>query len=397
MDRDGNVLRVLSRQLGLLGNVKSDKAVIDLLWAAADALVEAVVLDTPGADEAGNLQPSDRPGRWGQALMELGSTICTPNPDCPACPITSTCHAYQEGKVLAAMQGHCQEPASNAPGPVEIEDACGICEPFEGAADDVSAGHGVSTSKAPARGRKQATESAFLPKTKEGNWSESDSPQVVKVISSHVKRFPLKVLKKDVREQETIVCAVRRKSDGRYLIQKRPKKGKPDRDRHTVGSTVSLTILGLLAGLWEFPSHILHDPSDSNTSGPRRKHIAGEFVAGLLDLTTMSADTGSSKSTTAWASNVKHMGELGSIPWVFSHMKLMMHVHVFQLEGNAKSTTLAQAQDATPSRWADAESIEQESMGTGSRCLHRNPYPFFFLLLFYSSSFFSVLFPLLPV
>lgn len=234
VDRDGNVLRVLSRQLGLLGNVKSDKVVIDLLWAAADALVEAVVLETPGVDEAGELRPSDRPGRWGQALMELGSTICTPSPDCTACPISSTCRAHQEGRVLAAMQGSCRGPVSNATGPVEIEDVCGICEPFEDIADDFSAGHEATTSKAPARGRKQATESPFFtsrtssgPGEKEPNWPESDSPQVAKVVASHAKRFPLKVAKKAVREQETIVCAVRRNSDGRYLIQKRPEKGKP--------------------------------------------------------------------------------------------------------------------------------------------------------------------------
>lgn len=79
---DGNVLRVLSRQLGILGNVKSDKAVIDLLWAAARALVEVNASEHSEVDkETGKALPSDVPGRWGQALMELGSTICSPQPN----------------------------------------------------------------------------------------------------------------------------------------------------------------------------------------------------------------------------------------------------------------------------------------------------------------------------
>lgn len=79
---DGNVLRVLSRQLGIFGDVKSDKAIIDLLWAAAQALVEAVALEHSDMDqETGKALPSDVPGRWGQALMELGSTLCTPLPN----------------------------------------------------------------------------------------------------------------------------------------------------------------------------------------------------------------------------------------------------------------------------------------------------------------------------
>lgn len=353
---DGNVLRVLSRQLGILGNVKSDKAVIDLLWAAADALVEAVVLETPGLDEAGIPRPSDRPGRWGQALMELGSTICTPNPDCAACPITSTCRAHEEGKMLAAMQGHCREPVGHASGPVEIEDICGICEPFEHVADDVSAGNEVATTKAPAYERTQAAESPFFSsRTSSGsgkdarNWAESDSPQAVKVVASHARKFPLKVVKKAVREQETIVCAVRRSSDGRYLLQKRPEKG-------------------LLAGLWEFPSYIIPDGSD--TSGTKRKHIASEFATGLFVSTDRSAGARRSRTARAWTPKmIKHVGDLGSIPWVFSHLKLTMHVHIFQLEDDdvSRPMALAQVQDAGGCRWADAESVEQESMGTGMR------------------------------
>lgn len=138
--------------------------------------------------------------------------------------------------MLAAMKGYCQEPVRNPSGPVEIEDVCGICEPFETVTDESPAGHEVARSNEPARGRKQATRSRFFtPQTSSGtgeggkDLSESDTPQAIKAVASHAKRFPLKVVKKAVREQETIVCAVRRNSDGCYLIQKRPEKGKPAR------------------------------------------------------------------------------------------------------------------------------------------------------------------------
>jgi A/G-specific adenine glycosylase len=41
-----------------------------------------------------------RPGDWNQALMELGATICRPrNPDCPNCPLSKECVAFQSGLV----------------------------------------------------------------------------------------------------------------------------------------------------------------------------------------------------------------------------------------------------------------------------------------------------------
>ncbi len=41
-----------------------------------------------------DLTPADRPGDFGQALMDLGATVCTPKkPDCPACPWDKNCLA----------------------------------------------------------------------------------------------------------------------------------------------------------------------------------------------------------------------------------------------------------------------------------------------------------------
>jgi A/G-specific adenine glycosylase len=72
---DGNVARVLCRQMGLYARAK-DKKIEDVLWKAADILVKHA------AQSEIDATTSDIPGRWNQGLMELGSTICTPKPKC---------------------------------------------------------------------------------------------------------------------------------------------------------------------------------------------------------------------------------------------------------------------------------------------------------------------------
>lgn len=346
---DGNVLRVLSRQMGVLGDVKTDKSAIDLLWASADALVKAVANDTEAGEEERDAardvpRTSDRPGRWGQALMELGSTVCTPKPNCAACPITASCRAYGEGLQSALKKDHSHDIP---PTPSDIEDACTYCKPFEEYADmDGDEDQDLATSKKPTTKSKAATNTKgskkqsslssffFAPqngasksKTKSGSApsSEPDAATLEK-ISNHARKFPVKTIKKAAREEETLVCAIRRKSDGRYLIQKRPEKG-------------------LLAGLWEFPSHLLAEAKD--TTAKSRKDTAAKFVQGLVGKET--------------AKGLKHVGELGSIPWLFSHIKLTMHVHLFVLSDNTSSDT----EIGERSRWS--EDVDSESMGTGMR------------------------------
>ncbi|MBX7131158.1 MAG: A/G-specific adenine glycosylase [Fimbriimonadaceae bacterium] len=46
---------------------------------------------------AQSLIPSENPGDWNQAMMELGATICTPkNPKCEQCPIAKLCAAHAQ-------------------------------------------------------------------------------------------------------------------------------------------------------------------------------------------------------------------------------------------------------------------------------------------------------------
>jgi A/G-specific adenine glycosylase len=79
---DGNVFRVLSRY-------GDDPTPIDSTAGKKQfsALAQALL------DE-------DRPGRYNQAIMDLGATVCTPRqPDCAACPLQSNCRALANGTI----------------------------------------------------------------------------------------------------------------------------------------------------------------------------------------------------------------------------------------------------------------------------------------------------------
>ncbi|KAK0736622.1 DNA glycosylase [Apiosordaria backusii] len=307
---DGNVMRVLSRQMGLMGDAKGDKRVADVLWEAADRLVKAVA-ETGG-------EKSERPGLWGQALMELGSTICTPKPQCAKCPVTESCRAYAEG--LALARGFQQDVP-------DIEDGieCVLCELFE--EDDME----VSTSNGNKKRPQQQTSKFFegfragVDKERISTLTAPTSRELETVIT-HAQKFPLKKPKKQVREEESLVCAIRRVSDGQYLIHRRPDQG-------------------LLAGLWEFPSYILPASNDSTPKSRRKQSL--DYVSGLVGTTG------------------GYRGELGTVPWLFSHLRLAMHVHLFELDdtdGGIHTPPLKGNQ-----RWASGNNIDLESMGTGMK------------------------------
>ena len=80
---DGNVLRVLSR-------LRTDDR--DIMDAHVKKSVE---------EELKGVIPTDRPGDFNQALMELGAVVCIPNgsPKCGECPWEDLCRARAEGKM----------------------------------------------------------------------------------------------------------------------------------------------------------------------------------------------------------------------------------------------------------------------------------------------------------
>lgn len=190
-----------------------------------------------------------------------------------------------------------------------IEDLCDLCEPLKETPSLEGDGDGKRKTKLAPKESKQGKQmklSAFMIK---GPTSKAEpakpkaglSTNNLKVIVDHARKFPLKVVKKAVRVEETLVCIIRQ-SNRQYLIQKRPEKG-------------------LLAGLWEFPSQILYDSDDNSTTKMRRTR-ATAFMSDLI-----------ARDKTA-DGVLKHVTELDSVPWLFSHIKLTMHVHLFTLETN---------------------------------------------------------------
>ncbi|SES64764.1 A/G-specific DNA-adenine glycosylase [Enterococcus malodoratus] len=81
---DGNVMRVVSRLFCIEADI-----------AKASSRNEF--------DEAmRRIISQDQPGDFNQAMMDLGSSICTPtNPQCEICPIQKYCQAYRENRQTA--------------------------------------------------------------------------------------------------------------------------------------------------------------------------------------------------------------------------------------------------------------------------------------------------------
>lgn len=83
---DGNVERVFARLHALGDSVKS-KSGREFIWQVATEHVER-----------GNAE-GHKPGDLNQALMELGATVCKPEPECKACPVRRWCKAFKANDV----------------------------------------------------------------------------------------------------------------------------------------------------------------------------------------------------------------------------------------------------------------------------------------------------------
>jgi A/G-specific adenine glycosylase len=76
---DGNVKRVLSRLFVVSGHPKKTE---EFLWPLSESLI-----------------PKGSANAFNQALMDLGSMICTPKiPNCLGCPLKNLCQGYLSGK-----------------------------------------------------------------------------------------------------------------------------------------------------------------------------------------------------------------------------------------------------------------------------------------------------------
>jgi A/G-specific adenine glycosylase len=444
---DGNVSRVLSRQMGLYANM-TGKLPTALLWEAADALVKEAtwnVLVEDGIErDAEEVPRNDTPSFWNQALMELGSTLCKPQkPDCGDCPIRTTCMAYAEAERLAQKSGFLSEKDSVLPpmpisesAVVDIEDLCSLCESMEDIVVEENAASQTSTktsSKASAKVKKPPPKNKFKQSTlsfRQANSTEIaavetkpksvsivQQKQAQDIIEKHVTLFPMKVIKKAVRKEECVVCVIRRTSNEHsdWLIEQRPDRG-------------------LLASMWQFPSLTVYSSevqtpakgSDTDTDDEEDDDFRGSEKSKKSSARKSNAKEGNAKgskndmcgqqpatkpSTTtppppdlkerktlaidfvnsvlrksygdgaSHPRNARHVTELGSITHLFSHIRLVMHVHVFEVGAevssvnlksnseNAKKLFKGEKKDSAyqARKWANCEEIEAESFGTGMR------------------------------
>lgn len=77
---EGNTIRLFARLMPMLVDPKTS-ASQKLLWGFSESLV-----------------PKKRAGDFNQALMELGSEICTPkSPECSECPVIKFCPTFHDG------------------------------------------------------------------------------------------------------------------------------------------------------------------------------------------------------------------------------------------------------------------------------------------------------------
>lgn len=78
---EANTLRLYARLMGMTGDPRSS-AGQQQLWSFAEAIL-----------------PSKKAGEINQALMDLGSQVCTPtDPDCSHCPLLNFCRAAEMGQ-----------------------------------------------------------------------------------------------------------------------------------------------------------------------------------------------------------------------------------------------------------------------------------------------------------
>jgi A/G-specific adenine glycosylase len=211
--------------------------------------------------------------------------------------------------------------------------------------EEILSGEDPKVGQTPKKTQKRAKKvaPAAISSSKPSNGSNGTDPPVPDPIDQctldgvvdYARRFPVKSIKKAVRIEESLVCAIR--CGDVFLIQKRPSKG-------------------LLAGLWELPSFAIPEPGKSTALSRRR--MAQSCISDLLSSKGKKGKKGKKEEK----AGVKYAGELGSVPWLFSHIKLTMHVHLFELEEPVDGLPLI-----TKSRWATSKDIENESMGTGMR------------------------------
>jgi A/G-specific adenine glycosylase len=92
---DGNVKRVLARHRGIDGWPGAPRVAREL-WRVAETLLPGDALDpAAGADGTSAI------AAYTQGMMDVGATVCTRTPRCPACPVRDDCVARLEERIAS--------------------------------------------------------------------------------------------------------------------------------------------------------------------------------------------------------------------------------------------------------------------------------------------------------
>eukprot|EP00850_Spirogloea_muscicola_P022078 SM000276S10290 [mRNA] locus=s276:23736:26631:+ [translate_table: standard] len=279
---DGNVVRVLSRLRAIATDPKAS-ATVQLHWSLAQELAGST-----GAT---------RPGDWTQALMELGSTLCTPAaPRCGVCPVARHCDALRLLKVQWPDDRDCAGSQRTA-----------ACEPSV-QADEVVRPHAIAVTDFPARTIKAAPRQEHV-----------DVCVVEMLIGSGTFRSSTGVGR---RRRDRLPASDER--EGQVEHARKPVSTAP--------SNTSMFLLvqrppaGLLAGLWEFPTVPVHAHQVKN--GSRRANVDA-YVASLVGLDLTQQEEGT----------VMRREIVGTYLHQFSHIHQRMDVDWLLLQGTAHKLT----------------------------------------------------------
>ncbi|ORX82152.1 DNA glycosylase [Anaeromyces robustus] len=249
---DGNVIRIISRLRGVGGDVKKSN-VINYFWKLSKDL-----LDTK------------RPGHFNQALMDIGSSICTPKSySCYECPIKNYCVAYAEKLANAKVSNlfNKRKRNENINSIHDIEE-CDICIPNI------------------------------------NFYNEYD-----------VSSYPIKVKKEAVKQEYYLVMLFEMTdiNSSQFLISKRPNKG-------------------LLAGLWEFPN-VLIKIKKPKTIKSKKKNDNDEDDILDIDMKTKHRTIESYlKKINLDFNNVIEQRYLGKTKHIFSHIHHYYYVEYIKLD-----------------------------------------------------------------
>jgi len=302
---DGNVCRVLSRLKGIANHIKAPILKDKLGWKLAAQIVEA--------------GDGSSPGLVNQALMELGATYCAPAGSGidERDPLRDY---YLSTKLGRAYLDVLQKDGVDLCDRICLPDTkstkkeyCELCDP-----------NGISIVL------KKLRESIVA--------NETTMDEAAKIGHS---AFPTDPPKTEKREEDLAMAVLR--SENRYLMVKRPKKG-------------------LLAGQWEFPNVCVQIRKKKATKVPG-KSARGKALTKFLS-NELFLDHPDEEICTNVPS-ITRLAEKDPLEHIFSHVKHYMWVEVGELTG----VDLANLEWTTPSgkevRWMNKDDMQKVGITSG--------------------------------